>query len=240
MHFYRILQPFRAITLDLDNTLYNNHPIINQAESESISFLQKYHPALLTLQQKDYNRTRTLLKIVSPNIPHNANYLRWESLRITLLNAGLTKNLAESAADSATDIVIYWRNKINISFKTHNILSALSSKWPLIAITNGNANPNSCGLHKYFYDILRAGVDGRAKPHTDMYQLASKRLGLPCKNILHVGDDLNTDIKGAIFAGMQSCWINRYNHYINDYVTINKKFLPNFKISTLVSLTKFL
>ncbi len=81
------------------------------------------------------------------------------------------------------------------------------TKWPLVAITNGNAQPELFGLSDYFEFVLRAGPHGRAKPFSDMYHLAADRLGVALGEILHVGDDLTTDVAGAIRCGMQACWI---------------------------------
>ena len=40
-----------------------------------------------------------------------------------------------------------------------------------------------------------------------MYHLAAEKLNLPLGEMLHVGDDLTTDVAGAIRCGMQACWI---------------------------------
>lgn len=45
MHFYRPLRELRALTFDLDDTLYDNRPVIARTEYESVQFLQQYHPA---------------------------------------------------------------------------------------------------------------------------------------------------------------------------------------------------
>lgn len=241
MYFYRMLKPFHAITLDLDNTLYNNYPVINQAEKKSVTFLKKYHPALNNLKINDYYLSRSTLLSAEPNIFHNVNNWRWKALKTILLKNGLNKYETLLGADQAMDIIIYWRNKINISINTHTILSALSSRWPLIAITNGNANPITFGLHKYFYDILIAGKHGRAKPYKDMFYLAAKKFGISRKYILHIGDNLITDIQGAIYANMQTCWTNQYNLYNKTPRIINNtQLFPNFKISKLYSLTYLL
>lgn len=241
MNFYRILKPFYAITLDLDDTLYDNYPIINKAEKQSILFFKKYHPALQNIKVKDYYTERLTLLYEQPNIHHDVNLWRWRTLQKILLKSGLTKYEAQVGADQAMDIIIHWRNKINITENTHKILSALNSKWPLIAITNGNANPKILGLHKYFYDILISGKHGKAKPHTDMFYLAAKKLGIACKYILHVGDNLITDIQGALFANMQTCWIDQYNSLRNRNIYIkNIQFFPHLKISRLYSLTYLL
>ena len=55
--------------------------------------------------------------------------------------------------------------------------------------------------------MLRAGPHGRSKPFNDMYHLAAEKLNLPLGEMLHVGDDLTTDVAGAIRCGMQACWI---------------------------------
>ncbi len=49
MRFYRPLRPLRALTFDLDDTLYDNRPVIARTERESLLFLQNYHPALKML-----------------------------------------------------------------------------------------------------------------------------------------------------------------------------------------------
>ena len=86
-----------------------------------------------------------------------------------------------------------------------------AEKWPLVAITNGNAQPELFGLGNYFQFVLRAGPHGRSKPFNDMYHLAAEKLDLPLGEILHVGDDLTTDVAGAIRCGMQACWIKPEN-----------------------------
>jgi len=41
-----------------------------------------------------------------------------------------------------------------------------------------------------------------------MYQLAAQRLDIAPHHILHVGDDLTTDVAGSLRCGLQACWIN--------------------------------
>jgi putative hydrolase of the HAD superfamily len=77
-----------------------------------------------------------------------------------------------------------------------------------VAITNGNAQPELFGLSGYFEFVLRAGPDGRSKPFADMYHLAAEKLNVPLGEILHVGDDLTTDVAGAVRCGMQPAGSN--------------------------------
>ena len=63
MRFYRPLGHISAITFDLDDTLYDNRPVILRTEPGALAFLQNYHPALRTLQNADLQRLRQALHI---------------------------------------------------------------------------------------------------------------------------------------------------------------------------------
>ncbi|MGL9769403.1 MAG: 5-amino-6-(5-phospho-D-ribitylamino)uracil phosphatase YigB [Sodalis sp. (in: enterobacteria)] len=238
MHFYRPLCPLRALTFDLDDTLYDNQPVIVRTEFELVRFLQHYHPALLDLRQEDYQRLRRELRLREPEIYHDVSYWRWRSIELAMRNAGLSEHSACAGADAAMEVVLCWRSQINVPAETHETLAFLGSRWPLVAITNGNASPEACGLADYFTHILRAGLDGRAKPWQDMYHLAATRLKVPPEAILHVGDDLVADVTGAIRYGMQACWIN--NRGSNFASSADAFLLPHLEISRLASLTDLL
>jgi HAD superfamily hydrolase (TIGR01450 family) len=45
------------------------------------------------------------------------------------------------------------------------------------------------------------------KPHPDLYLLAVERLGVPAEHILAVGDRLDTDIEGAVTAGLPAALV---------------------------------
>ena len=60
-------------------------------------------------------------------------------------------------------------------------------------------------------------------------------MNLPLGEILHVGDDLTTDVAGAIRCGMQACWIKPENADL--MITKDSRLLPHVEISRLASLT---
>lgn len=45
MKHYRPLQPIAAMTFDLDDTLYDNRPVIERLEREVLAWLAAQHPA---------------------------------------------------------------------------------------------------------------------------------------------------------------------------------------------------
>ncbi|MFS2222537.1 5-amino-6-(5-phospho-D-ribitylamino)uracil phosphatase YigB [Pantoea sp. B65] len=235
MHFYRTLRPVKAITFDLDDTLYDNHDVIRRTQQESHAFLQAYHPALREVSHEAYQALRDKLLRQEPEIYHDVTEWRRRAVAEVMLNVGLPAAEAEKGSRAVMANFAHWRSQIEVAQATHQALALLAQRVPLVAITNGNAEPHLFGLDGYFRCILRAGPHGRAKPFADMYQLAAEKLDLPLENILHVGDDLTTDVAGAVRCGMQACWINLRGGnlmHIRD-----SRLLPHLEISQLASLT---
>ncbi|RWR02753.1 flavin mononucleotide phosphatase [[Pantoea] beijingensis] len=235
MHFYRPLRPVKAMTFDLDDTLYDNSEVIRRTQQESHAFLQAYHPGLKDFSVEAYQQLREELCAEEPDIYHDVSEWRRRAVELAMRNVGLTPDEADHGSRKVMENFDYWRSQITITEETHSALAALSERFPLVAITNGNAQPHLFGIDKYFQFILRAGPDGRAKPWQDMYHLASEKLGIPLENILHVGDDLTTDVAGSLRSGMQACWINLQG---GSLMEINDgRLLPHLEISQLASLT---
>ena len=171
MHFYRPLRPVAAMTFDLDDTLYDNLPVIRRTTEESHSALQAYHPALNDFSVLQYQQVRDRLLAAEPDIYHDVSEWRRRAVEQSMLDVGLTSAQAVEGSRDVMAVFARWRSEIDIPQETHATLAALAQRIPLVAITNGNAEPHLCGLDQYFRFTLRAGPDGRAKPYQDMYCL---------------------------------------------------------------------
>lgn len=238
MKFYRPLQRIEAMTFDLDDTLYDNAPVIRRTETETVQFLRHYHPALSSVDAAEFKQRREELLALDANIYHDVTKWRYLAVHLIMTLRGLNEAEATLGAKAVMDVFAHWRSQINVPQNTLDTLKKLAKRWPLVAITNGNADPDVCGLSPYFQFTLRAGPDGRAKPWEDMYQVAAQRLNLPLGQILHVGDDLTTDVAGSLRCGMQACWINMRGSnllHIND-----ARLLPHLEVSQVNLLTELL
>ncbi|MCW0313241.1 5-amino-6-(5-phospho-D-ribitylamino)uracil phosphatase YigB [Pantoea ananatis] len=238
MKFYRPLRDIKAITFDLDDTLYDNYPVIRKTTEASHAALQAFHPALRAVTPEDVAASRSQLRASEPEIYHDVSEWRRRSVEHVMCQAGLTPSEAAAGATQVMDVFHQWRSQVDMPAETHDTLNALAKKVPLVAISNGNAQPEKLGLAHYFQFSLRAGPDGRAKPWLDMYQLAAQRLNIAPEHILHVGDDLTTDVAGAIRFGMQACWINLREGNLMQIE--DARLLPHVEISQLASLTSLL
>lgn len=234
MKIYRPLQPIKAITFDLDDTLYDNVPVMRQTEEQVLLFLQQTYPTLSDMTVEDFKQVRMALREAEPDIYHDVSQWRWRSIEHILRHHHYSEEHAKQGATDAMAIFAQWRSCVEVPQSTYDTLNNLSQHFILAAITNGNAEPERFGLSHYFNFILRAGPDGRAKPFEDMFIEASQRLNLPISQILHVGDHLLTDVAGAVNAGAQACWINDQNR--NLMTAKSARVLPHIEISQLESL----
>ena len=65
------------------------------------------------------------------------------------------------------------------------------------------------GIEKYFSGIFLSEIIGFAKPMKQYFDyIFSKIEGFDKKSALMVGDSLESDIAGAVTAGIDTCWFN--------------------------------
>ena len=80
MRFYRPLGTIAALTFDLDDTLYDNRPVIDRTMQESLNFVRGYHPALANFDAQMLQRWRDELLQNEPEIYHDVTEWRWRAL----------------------------------------------------------------------------------------------------------------------------------------------------------------
>jgi len=65
------------------------------------------------------------------------------------------------------------------------------------------------GLANRFEFILTSAEAGYSKPHAAIFEMATKRLGLPSTEVMNVGDSEAEDVVGARRAGLHAACIDR-------------------------------
>ncbi|MCP2341827.1 HAD family hydrolase [Actinomadura rupiterrae] len=82
-------------------------------------------------------------------------------------------------------------------------------------VTNGDGSQQRrklerIGVLPHVADCVMASREvGAAKPDAAIFTAACARLGLPPDAVLHVGDLLDTDARGAAAAGLTGVWLDR-------------------------------
>lgn len=238
MRFYRSINKIKALTFDLDDTLYDNRPYLVQAETALINTIKQID-GLQDVQLNEYNQIKRDILLDDPEIYHDVFVWRVTATRRFLKLKGVTdKHRIDKIADDAINNFVIWRNKITVPQQSLNVLATLANRYPMVVITNGNVDINQIGLGQYFQCSLRGGPDGRSKPFPEIFQLAAKKLTLPTADIMHIGDHLYADVQGAINSGMQSCWLNMFND--NIYHHPDARILPHVEITELPELNHLL
>ncbi|WP_348688913.1 HAD family hydrolase [Acidovorax soli] len=196
----------RAVTLDLDDTLWPIWPTITRAEAVLLQWLTAHAPATAAL----YSDTAALRAIrnqmgsLRPDLRHDLGALRRESIRLALTQAGDEAALAEPAFE----VFFAERQRVELFDDAHTTLAFLAGRYPVVAVSNGNADVHRVGIGHYFQASISAHEFGVPKPDPRIFHAAASTLGVEPHEVLHVGDDATLDALAAITAGMQAVWLN--------------------------------
>ena len=196
----------RAITLDLDDTVWPIAPAIVRAEAALESFLAERAPRAARRWPAAARRElRRQLDIERPHLAHDMTAQRRWMLGHMLSEAGEDATLADAAYQA------YFAARCQVDHYPDSLpaLERLAARVPLAAVSNGNACLRTIGIDHLFSFQLGAGEFGAPKPEPGIFLAACERLGLPPDQVLHVGDDPTCDVAGAQAAGLRSCWIQR-------------------------------
>lgn len=201
------LHAIKAISLDLDDTLWPTLPVIHQAEKALNDWLGVHAPMAAALFANPLARQDIRMQIMRmrPELQHDLGSIRKEAIRLALYRAGENPLLAEAAFNAFYD----QRNKVPLFDDALASLEFLSERFPLVALTNGNADIHRIGIGSFFKSSLNAPSFGFAKPDVRIFQAAAHSVSLQPDQMLHVGDDATMDVLGAINSGMQAVWLNR-------------------------------
>jgi len=233
MKYYRPLKPFKAISFDLDDTLYDNHPIIKKAEDDILAYLNQQYPELAQLTQAQWLSYKNLIAKELPQLMDDVSLWRIKTLTRIMIIYGITPFKAILYAQQAFDQFITLRSAFTVPDKSIQLLEKLAKFYPVIAITNGNVDECKIQLDDKFQFVLKAGNGFKAKPQGDLFIEAARRLNIEVSDILHVGDHLISDVYGAQNNGAQAVWFNP-----NKQSLTGALLLPTVEISQLEQLYK--
>ncbi|WP_084144264.1 HAD-IA family hydrolase [Ferrimonas kyonanensis] len=207
MQFYRRLHPVKAISFDLDDTLYNNKPVLLAAEARLMQWLAHHSRLPQAGERRWWWQQRAHQLRLTPELRHDTTRLRHRTLERGLLALGLSDCASAELADGAMANFLEWRNEIVVSDEVRQVIQRLARRCPLAAITNGNADLARFWPQAPFVVARYAGQHGPMKPDPSLFEQTWQRLGVAPAQLLHIGDHPNADVAGANRAGCQSGWL---------------------------------
>ena len=134
--------------------------------------------------------------------------MRQQMLKELQLAAGYSEEEAAEGATAAFAVFLAERHRVELYEEALGILEALSGKYTLGALTNGNADIEKAGLAAYLQGAFSSADVGVKKPHSRMFEAPLQHVDVEAHEAVHVGDHLVDDVKGAAEVGMHTVWVN--------------------------------
>lgn len=204
----RPLPMIKLITFDLDNTLWNNHIVMQRCIPKVNSWIADQVPESVNVTTERVGQIRSELIDSAPQHAHRVSWLRLHTYINWFTEAGLSPASAKLAAEQAFDV--FWRDRINVQpfDGVAQRLQQLSEKTTLAVITNGNSSLAHAGLAQYFSASFFADHMPAAKPDPVALVTAMAMFNARPEQTLHVGDSYTDDIEMAINVGANALWLN--------------------------------
>ncbi len=227
----------RAITLDLDDTIWPIAPVIVRAEAALGQWLREHAPRTAARWPVEAMRAlRDQVSLDRPDLAHDFTTQRRIALETMLREAEDDPALAEPAFDA------FFAARCGVEHYDDSLqaLDRLAARVPLAALSNGNACLKTIGLMHLFRFQLGAREHGAAKPAASIFLAACEQLQCEPAHVLHVGDDVEMDVVGAHRAGLRSCWINRPDAQGRHREWPHPDVRPDLQFNTLAALADWL
>lgn len=196
----------KAITFDLDDTLWEIWPVVERAEDLLHDWLAARYPRIpARFTPLELRELSDEVSAARPELAHDRTLLRKEALGLAARRAGY----AEFDVEGAFAVYFIARNAVEPFAEVRPTLERLGQRYTLASLSNGNADLRLIGLDDLFSLSLNAIEVGAAKPEPLMFQEICRLLRVSPDQIVHVGDDPEHDVQGGRNAGFRTVWVNR-------------------------------
>ena len=203
------LPNIKTITFDMDDTLWDFQSAMENALAITLQHLRRMAPgdrsAGLTVQQMMDIRDGVALEL-------GEGATRQEDIRYAAMVRTL-EFLGSSDRGFADELFkIYMEARLAGAGPfddVPDVLDALKNRYRLGIISNGNNTPQAVGIDDVFDFTVFAHDCGYPKPDPRVFEFALAKFGAEPHNVAHVGDSLESDVRGANNCGILSVWLNR-------------------------------
>ncbi len=161
--------------------------------------------------------------------------LRWQRFFLTLQELGMADMTLARQLDH--DYIETSKKMTGLVEGATELLDYLKPSYRLFLLTNGFnevqfAKIRNSGLESYFEKTITSEMAGVLKPHAGFWEFALKETGSSPASSVMIGDDPETDIRGAAVAGIGTVLFNPQG--------ISHNVQPDYEIRKLEDLRRIL
>lgn len=223
------MKQYKAIFIDWDDTIGDFHGAANLALREMFDkyhlesyfasheeFVSLYKPHNIELWDK-YGKdlvTKDYLSIDRFLFPlmHGSHYKNGKTLKDGAKVE--TEDVLHLAMTMSDDFLSLTTAYFSLLPGAEDIVRYLAQRYPLTIVTNGFIEVQyekfeKSGLRDYFAHIVLSEEVGCQKPNPRIFEEALCLNGLAAEDVVMIGDSWNSDIQGAINAGIDQIWIRK-------------------------------
>ena len=223
----------KAVAFDADGTLWDFDKVMRDSLHLTLQELRRLDAqaaAKLTVDAIIEIREETTRELEGTVI--DLEKMRHESFRRTLQHVGRGN---DQLASHLTRFYLKHRYEdITLYDDVLPTLEHLRRKYKVGLLTNGNTDPERCGLSGYFEFTVFATAHGVAKPDQRIFEIAVGQAGCATHEMVYIGDSLKNDVAGANSAGLKSIWLNRERDQNSTFIA------PDLEIASLAELVEIL
>src|SRR4051812_19810894 len=172
----------KAISLDLDDTLWPIWPTIERAEKVLHDWMSEHAPmaAALFSSPSALREIRDYMATNRPELKNDLSAVRRESIRLALYRAGENPLMAERAFE----VFFAERQRVTLYEDALPALQFLAERFPLVSLSNGNADLGRVGIAPYFRAAISAREFGVGKPDPRIFVAAAGALEVMPQDVL--------------------------------------------------------
>ena len=168
----------KAITLDLDDTLWPCEPTLLRAERLALEWLTARVPEVIAPWSIERLRERRMaIHAARPELGHDFRAIRRLALEEVFREAGADDAQSAEIIEGALDVYMTARNEVELYPEVLACLERLSTRYRIASLSNGNACLVQIGLDHLFHAAISAHTHGASKPDPALFHIACRELG---------------------------------------------------------------
>jgi len=198
---------YKAILLDIDNTLYEYNAAHSSAKKSVMEFCTKNFALDEKTIEKAYNEARKKIHIELFETASSHNRLLYFQKMCEILSLNPLQysfELYNIYWDSFLENIVPFDGVYELLEKYRNKICLLTDLTAHIQYRK----IEKLKLNKYCQMIVTSEEAGREKPHPYMFMMALQKLDLKAEDVCMIGDSFKKDIFGASNLGIDTIWFN--------------------------------